>query len=171
MQYGASTFAAGTPAGLFPRHIMGILLIKAASAREIGWMRCGWAVSLLVILGLGTAVSKAGPAFTADEAVAAARKKNPEILMAAKQLEAAKGSVVEARAGFLPGVISTGLLRKRETVESSRLRSNDYEASLRVVQNLYTGGASASQLTIARLNEEKRMLEYQALINRVSMDV
>jgi outer membrane protein len=91
--------------------------------------------------------------------------------MAAKQIEAAKGGVVEARAGFLPGVVSTGLLRKRETVESSRLRSNDYEASLRVVQNLYTGGASASQLTIARLNEEKRALEYQALVNRVSMDV
>jgi outer membrane protein len=133
--------------------------------------RHGWAVSLLVILGLGTAVSKGGPAFTADEAVAAARRKNPEILMAAKQLEAAKGSVIEARAGFLPGVVSTGLLRKRERAESSRLRSDDYDASVRVVQNLYTGGAITSQLAIARLNEEKRALEYQALVNRVSMDV
>ncbi|MEY2502593.1 MAG: hypothetical protein QOI07_2927 [Verrucomicrobiota bacterium] len=133
--------------------------------------RHGWAVSLLVILGLGTAVSEGGPAFTADEAVAAARRKNPEILMAAKQLEAAKGSVIEARAGFLPGVVSTGLLRKRERAESSRLRSDDYDASVRVVQNLYTGGAITSQLAIARLNEEKRALEYQALVNRVSMDV
>jgi outer membrane protein TolC len=40
-----------------------------------------------------------------------------------------------------------------------------------VVQNLYTGGAITSQLAIARLNEEKRALEYQALVNRVSMDV
>jgi outer membrane protein len=133
--------------------------------------RRGGAVSLLVILGLGTAVSEAGPAFTADEAVAAARRKNPEILMAAKQLEAAKGSVTEARAGFLPGVVSTGLLRKRERAEASRLRSDDYDASVRVVQNLYTGGAITSQLAIARLNEEKRALEYQALVNRVSMDV
>ncbi|MFN2621692.1 MAG: TolC family protein [Chthoniobacterales bacterium] len=121
--------------------------------------------------GLGAGVSKAGPAFTVDEAVAKARKQNPEILMAAKQIEAAKGGVVEARSGFLPGVVSTGLLRKRETVESSRLRSNDYEASLRVIQNVYTSGAISSQLTIARLNEEKRALEYQALVNRVSMDV
>jgi outer membrane protein TolC len=133
--------------------------------------RCGWAVILLVTSGLGAAVSQAGPAFTVDEAVATARKQNPEILMAAKQLEAAKGGVVEARSGFLPGVMSTGLLRKRETVESSRLRSNDYEASLRVIQNVYTGGAITSQLTIARLNEEKRAMEYQALVNRVSMDV
>jgi outer membrane protein len=133
--------------------------------------RYGWAVILLVALGLGARVSKAGPAFTVDEAVATARKQNPEILMAAKQLEAAKGTVTEARAGFLPGVMSTGLLRKRESVDASRLRSDDYEASLRVIQNVYTGGAITSQLTIARLNEEKRALEYQALVNRVSMDV
>ncbi|HEX4640780.1 MAG TPA: TolC family protein, partial [Chthoniobacterales bacterium] len=121
--------------------------------------------------GLGAGVSKAGPAYTVDGAVAAARKQNPEILMAAKQLEAARGGVIEARSGYLPGVVSTGLLRKRERVEDSRLRSDDYEASVRVVQSLYTGGANSSQLTIARLNEEKRMLEYQALVNRVSMDV
>ena len=133
--------------------------------------RHGWAVVLLMASVLGAGVSKAGPAFTVDEAVARARKQNPEILMAAKQLEAAKGGVIEARSGYLPGVVSTGLLRKRETVESSRLRSNDYEASLRVTQNVYTGGAISSQLTIARLIEEKRALEYQALVNRVSMDV
>ncbi|PYJ89892.1 MAG: hypothetical protein DME70_01410, partial [Verrucomicrobia bacterium] len=119
----------------------------------------------------GAAVSEAGPAFTADEAVATARKQNPEILMAAKQLQAARGGVIEARAGFLPGVVSTGLLRKRERAEPSRLRSDDYDASVRVVQNLYTGGAVTSQLAIARLIEEKRALEYQALVNRVSMDV
>ena len=62
--------------------------------------RCGWAVILLVASGLGAGVSQAGPAFTADEAVATAKKQNPEILMAAKQLEAARGGVTEARAGF-----------------------------------------------------------------------
>ena len=115
--------------------------------------------------------AQAGPAYTVEEAVAAAKKQNPEILMAAKQLEAARGGVVEARAGFLPSVVSTGLLQKRERVQASTLRSDDYDASLRVVQNLYTGGAVTSQLSIARLNEEKRVLEYQALVNRVSMDV
>ena len=72
--------------------------------------------------------------------------------MAAKQVEAARGGVIEARSGFLPGVVSTGLLRKRERQEPSTLRSNDYDASLRVVQNLYTGGAITSRLAIARLH-------------------
>jgi outer membrane protein len=133
--------------------------------------RLGWAVILLGALRLGAGVSDAGPAYTVDEAVAKARKQNPEILMAEKQLEAARGGVTEARSGLLPGVVSTGLLRKRERAEASRLRSDDYEATLRVVQNLYSGGAVASQITIARLTEEKRLLEYQALVNRVSMDV
>jgi outer membrane protein TolC len=106
-----------------------------------------------------------------DAAVAAARKQNPEILMAAKQLEAAKGGVVEARSGFLPQIVSSGLVRKRERQDNSTLRSNDYDATVRVVQSLYTGGANPSQLAIARLIEEKRTLEYQALVNRVSMDV
>src|SRR5205814_6087759 len=165
MQYGSRNFAARPEDGLSLGGVMGILLIKRPTAREIPWMRRrGWAVVLRMASGLGAGVSTARPSFTVDEAVATARKQNPEILMAAKQLEAAKGGVVEARSGFLPGVVSTGLLRKRETLESSRLRSNDYEASLRIIQNVYTGGAISSQLTIARLNEEKRALEYQALV-------
>src|SRR3954468_15345649 len=104
--------------GAFPRGVMGILLIKRATAREIPSMRrCGWAVVLLMASGLGAGVSKAGPAYTVDEAAARGRNQNPEILMAAKQLEAARGGVTEARSGRLPGVVSTGLLRKRETAE------------------------------------------------------
>ncbi|MFL6590283.1 MAG: TolC family protein [Chthoniobacterales bacterium] len=113
----------------------------------------------------------ATPSYTVEEAVVAAKNGNAEILMAAKQLEAAKGGVVEARSGYLPSVVSTGLLQRRERAEPSRLRNTDYDASLRVIQNVYTGGAISSQLGIARLLEEKRAREYQALVNRVSMDV
>jgi outer membrane protein TolC len=147
----------------------GILIEKPYRAAEIEPMRLRAAI--LIFSWICATLSQAAPTYTVEEAVAIARKQNAEILMAAKQLEAAKGGVIEARAGFLPGVVSTGLLQKRERVEASRLRSEDYDASLRVVQNLYTGGAITSQLSIARLNEEKRALEYQALVNRVSMDV
>jgi outer membrane protein TolC len=147
----------------------GILIEKPYRAGEIEPMRLRAAI--LIFSWICATLSQAAPTYTAEEAVATARKQNAEILMAAKQLEAAKGGVIEARSGFLPGVVSTGLLQKRERAEPSRLRSDDYDASVRVVQNLYTGGAITSQLAIARLNEEKRALEYQALVNRVSMDV
>lgn len=130
----------------------------------------GRIIILLMALAFAAPVL-AGPVYTVEDAVAVAKKRNAEILMAAKQVEAARGGVTEARAGFLPSVVSTGLLRKRERLETSRLRSDDYDATVRIVQNLYTGGAITSQLAIARLIEEKRSLEYQALVNRVSMDV
>ncbi|MEP6821183.1 MAG: TolC family protein [Chthoniobacterales bacterium] len=107
----------------------------------------------------------------AEDAVALARQQNPEILIARKQVEAARGSVTEARAGYLPSVVSSGLLRKRERQELSRLREDDYNASVRVLQSVYTGGATKGRLTIARLLEEKRALELAATEQRVAMDV
>src|SRR5258708_5373834 len=88
-----------------------------------------------------------------DEAVALAKKQNPDIVIARKQLEAARGGRMEARAGYLPSVLSTGLLRKRAEQEQSRLRQDDYNASLRVVQNVYSGGAVRARNVIARLLE------------------
>jgi outer membrane protein TolC len=130
--------------------------------------RSAWIVILLLAWAKG---SPAASTYTVEEVVALAKKQNAEIAIAAKQVEAARGGVIEARSGVLPSVVSSGLLRRRERQEASRLRSEDYEASLRLVQNLYTGGAVGSQRAIARLIEEKRLLEYQALVNRVSMDV
>lgn len=130
----------------------------------------GWAGVLIFPLVCAT-LSGAVPAYTVEEAVAKARKQNPEIVIAEKQLEAARGGVIEARSGFLPQIVSSGLIRKRERQSDTTLRSDDYDASVRVVQSLYSGGANPSQLAIARLIEEKRLLEYQALVNRVSMDV
>lgn len=148
---------------------MGNLIEKRGRDTQIERMRRS--VWFVIFLLAWAQVSAAAPAYSVEEAVAVARKQNAEILMAAKQLEAARGGVVEARSGFLPQVVGTGLLRRRERQEDSRLRSDDYDASVRVVQNLYAGGAITSQLAIARLIEEKRRLEYQALVNRVSMDV
>jgi outer membrane protein TolC len=149
----------------------GILIEKRKGATQIERMRRSAWIAFICLLAFGTRASLAAPTYTVEEAVTLAKKQNAEILIAAKQLEAARGTVTEARAGYLPSVISTGLYRRRERQESSTLRPDDYDASLRVVQNLYTGGAVGSRVAIARLFEEKRTLEYQALVNRVAMDV
>ena len=133
--------------------------------------RCARIGFFMLALPLLVESASAQPSFTVEQAVSLAKKQNLEIAIAAKQLEAAHGSLVEARSGFLPSIVSTGLLRKRKRQEASRLREDDYDASVRVVQNLYTGGAISSQLAIARLNEEKREYEFQAVVNRVAMDV
>lgn len=135
-------------------------------------MRCARGIiTPLVIWTLAAGAATAQKALSLDEAVALAKKQNPEIVIARKQIEAARGGRIEARAGYLPSVVSSGLLRKREQAEASRLRDDDYNASLRVVQNLYNGGAVRAQISIARLIEEKRMLELAAITARVAMDL
>src|ERR1700738_2570380 len=128
-------------------------------------------VVFLVVCNLPTGSWAGAPVYDVDQAVAVAQEKNPEIAIARKKVEGARGGVVEARSGYLPAVVSTRLAREREHQTDSRLRNEDYNASVRVVQNVYTGGAVTSQNAIARLNLERQELELQAISNRVAMDV
>ncbi|MDB6146964.1 MAG: hypothetical protein JWO45_628 [Spartobacteria bacterium] len=129
------------------------------------------AVVLLFCMA-ATAFSGGAPeTFTIEEAVAAADTRNPDVAIARKKIQAARGGLLEARSGYLPSVVSTGLLRERQHQTDSRLRDEDYSASVRVIQNLYTGGGVASQVAIARLRLEKQELELKAISNRVAMDV
>ncbi len=127
-------------------------------------------LTFLFVVGLAISANAAQPTYSHDEAVALAVAQNPEIVIARKRLEAARGSVIEARSGYLPSVVSTGIYRKREQQNSSRLRSDDYNAAVRIVQNIYTGGAVSNATAIARLNYEKQALELQTIIDRVTMD-
>jgi outer membrane protein TolC len=106
-----------------------------------------------------------------EEAVAIAQAQNPEIAIARKKVQAARGGFIEARSGFLPSISSTGLYDKRQQQTETRLREEDYNATLRVEQNLYTGGAVTSQVAIGRLNIEKQNYELQEIASRVAMDV
>ena len=127
-------------------------------------------VSLVIVASTG-AFQAAAPNYTIEEAVALAQTQNPDIAVARQRLKAARGGLIEARSGYLPSVVSTGLLRERQHQTDSRLRDEDYNASLRVVQNLYTGGAVSSQVAMAKLSLEKQDLELKAVSDRVAMDV
>jgi outer membrane protein TolC len=127
-------------------------------------------LAVAAVCALGNA-SEAGPRYTMEDVVRLAQAQNPEIAIARKKIQAARGGEIEARSGNLPSVLSNGLYRRRERAESSRLRPDDYSASVRVVQNLYTGGATTNQIEIARLTITKQEDELQAVIDRVTMDV
>ena len=129
--------------------------------------------SALLSLGalFALASASAAPRYTIDDVVRLAQAQNPEIAIARKKIQAARGGQVEARSGYLPSVISNGLYRRRERTESSRLRPDDYSASVRVVENLYTGGATSNQVEIARLTLAQQQDELQAVTDRVTMDV
>src|SRR5438132_2256734 len=129
------------------------------------------AAALFITFGLPAPLQAAIPTYTVEEAVALAQAQNPEIAIARKQVQAARGGLIEARSGYLPSVASTGLFDKRQHQGQSNLRNEDYNASLRVLENIYTGGAVTSQVVIARQNIEKQDYELQEIANRVAMDV
>src|SRR6266487_1357976 len=131
------------------------------------------AISMLsaAVLFASSKTLGAAPAYTIEQTVAVAQKRNPEILIAHKKVLAARGSFIEARSGFLPSLSSSGLYDKRQTQSETNLRQEDYNAILKLEQNLYTGGAVTSQVAIAQLNIAKANYELQEIISRVTMEV
>jgi len=155
-------------------NLEGFLLKKQRSAKgtkqlQFGLRRlaCGLLVAGLWAQANGDDV----PTYTIEEGVALADTQNPEIIIARKKIEAARGGWIEARSGFLPSVVSAGLFDERQHQAQTRLRDDDYNASVRVLENLYTGGAVSSQVAIARMNIDKQDREFQEIANRVAMDV
>ena len=111
------------------------------------------------------------PTYTIEQAVAVGEEHNPDILIARKKVQAARGSWIEARSGRLPWLSSSGLYDKRQTQSETNLRQEDYNAILRLEQNIYTCGAVASQVAIGQLNIDKANYELQEIASRVAMDV
>ncbi len=130
------------------------------------------ATSMLIAAALpASPTALAIPAYTVEQAVAVAQEHNPEILIAHKKVLAAHGGFIEARSGFLPSLTSNGLYDKRQTQSETNLRQEDYNAILKLEQNLYTGGAVTSQVAIAQLNIDKANYDLQEIVSRVTMDV
>jgi outer membrane protein TolC len=131
------------------------------------------AISLMIAAALAvfSQFVEAMPAYTIEEAVALAQQRNPEILIAQKKVTAARGGFIEARSGYLPSLSSSGLYDKRQTQSETNLRQEDYNAIVKIEQNIYTGGAVGSQVAIAQLNIAKANYDLQETISRVTMDV
>ena len=131
------------------------------------------AISVIIASALAVFSSRveALPVYGIDEAVALAQQRNPEILIAHKKVTAARGGFIEARSGYLPSLGSSGLYDKRQTQSDTNLRQEDYNAIIKLEQNIYTGGAVGSQVAIAQLNIAKANYDLQETISRVTMDV
>ena len=131
------------------------------------------AISMMIASALAVSPKflAAMPAYTVEQAVALAQERNPDVLIARKKVTAARGGFIEARSGYLPWLSSSGLYDKRQTQSETNLRQEDYNAILKLEQNIYTGGAVASQVAIAQLNIAKANYDLQETIDRVIMEV
>src|SRR3954453_2004843 len=136
-------------------------------------MRSKFAAICILIAGLAVSAQtfSAVPTYTIEQAIALAQAHNPDIAIARKKVIGARGGLIEARSGFLPSVTSSGLYDKRQQQSQSQLRQEDYNATLKLEQNLYTGGQVTGQHAIAQLNIEKQNYELQETASQVIMDV
>jgi outer membrane protein len=131
------------------------------------------AISILIVVALSvfSKTLHATPTYTLEQAVALAQERNPDVLIARKKVIAARGGFIEARSGYLPWLSSSGLYDKRQTQSETNLRQEDYNAIVKVEQNIYTGGAVGSQVAIAQLNIAKANYDLQETISHAVMDV
>jgi outer membrane protein TolC len=134
-------------------------------------MRRGvWLIGFVIAL-VTAAPGAEPPRYGIEDAIRVAREHNPDIAIAEKKVEAARSGIMEARAGQLPSVVSSGRYARRERSSDSDLRPEDYNANIRVVESLYTGGATSSRIAIARWNVIKVEAQRAAVVDRVTMDV
>jgi outer membrane protein len=134
-------------------------------------MLLGRRLILFLVIGLTTEAKCEMPTYTVEQGVALAIEHNPDIIIARKKLEAARGGLIEARSGYLPSLLSTGFADKRETQTPNTLRQQDYSAIVHAQENVYTGGAVSSRFAIAKLNIEKQNYELEEITNGVVRDV
>ncbi len=116
------------------------------------------------------------PRYTLQQCIDRALEQNADVLVAKKQLEAAAGAIVEARAGFLPNVTSSATYEKLQTDYATlggavSNRAIIWNGTIRLTETVYAGGAVRARMDIAWLEKQSRTLDYEATIDRVIMDV
>jgi outer membrane protein len=106
------------------------------------------------------------------DAVNLALRRNPTILRAQKDLEAAQGVVIQTRAIAIPkvglaGNYSAAQPSDVDTITSPGLtlgNDQNWATQVKLVQSLYEGGRILSALRVARLTKERSMLDYQTAV-------
>jgi len=115
--------------------------------------------------------------YTLIEAINLALQFNPDILEAQKNIEEAQGGKIVARAGYIPTLTTSGTYFHRETDyatanQADPLRkTEDFNISVRMVQNIYSGQRVRGQMAIAKILEEIRLYQYQVQVDTVVMNV
>jgi outer membrane protein len=171
-------------------------LTGALQAGARGVLTCGSFSSAallcfaLVCLLVSSPLSHAGPFPSATnsvipqplsltDAVNLALQRNPNILRAQKDLEAAQGVVIQTRAIAIPKVGLSGNYSAAEPSDVDTITTpgltfgNDqnWASQVKVVQSLYEGGRILSALRVAKLTKERSMLEYQTAVANTVVEV
>ena len=113
----------------------------------------------------------AAPVYTLEDCLALVRRQNPDVVAAARRVDAATAAVTTAKAQLYPQVTSSGYFQYREqslTTEGGEAPTNrkeDYSGDVRISQNLYSAQAVRNRIAAAKLQLEAETNTYQAQVD------
>jgi len=122
------------------------------------------------------------PRYSLQDCVNRALDANSDVLTARKRLEEAAGTIVEARAGFLPSLTTYANYEWLQADYASQSGSGSnqtfvsnrpfiWNVNIRLTEIIYSGGAVRAGLDIARLQRQSRTQDYEGTIDQTIMDV
>ena len=149
--------------------------LRSRSSAAARWT---FTAAVLCILPGGRASDAAPlPVYTLAECVDMVARQNPDVLTAAKQIEAAKAGVTQARGPIFPTLAATGFYQRREQDLADEggltngIRADDYNGDLRLSQNLFSSFAVRNRIKASHLTEHIAALNYQAALNTATAAV
>ncbi len=117
------------------------------------------------------------PIYTLKDCLDIALRQNSDLLQAKKKIEAAAGSIVQARAYFFPQLNYGGSYQYQENhwatigINNGGEPATSWNNGITITESLYSGGANTSRLGIAHLAHSNQILAYQATIDTVLLNV
>ena len=117
------------------------------------------------------------PVYTVNDCVDLVPRQNPDVLTAAKQIDAARAGVTQARAQIFPTLSTTDFYQKREQNLANEgglttgIRTDDYNADIRLSQNVFSSFAVRNRIKASHLGEQIAALNYQAALNTAASGV
>jgi outer membrane protein len=136
---------------------------------------------LLALLAGGAEGASGGqggqPIYSLDDCLDIAARQNPDVLAEAKRVDAAKGTLTQARAGVFPSLTSSAYYQRLEQDVATNggafpnYQPNDYTADVRLSQNLYSAGSVRAKIAIAQMQLRAEELNYQAALQTAALAV
>ena len=105
------------------------------------------ALGLWPALTARRAVAADIPTYTLAECMELTARQSPDVLTAAKRVEAARATIIVAKGALYPALTTNGYYQYRDQDIATQgdvqpaFRQQDYVGDVRVSQNLYSGGA------------------------------
>ncbi|WP_162274611.1 TolC family protein [Verrucomicrobium sp. GAS474] len=117
------------------------------------------------------------PTYTLKDCVDIAIRQNSTLLQAKKKIEAAVGSIIQARAAFFPQLGYSGTYQYQENhwatigINNGSVAATSWSNGFTITESLFSAGANTNRLGIARLSHSNQLLAYQAAIDDTLLSI